>query len=66
MLKEADERETNKMEVTTPTGNFRSGGLVGNQSKLDVDGSGDITGKDLAALRAGHRGRAAKSSMEKS
>ena len=47
-------------------GRKSGGGIVGNQSKLDVDGSGDITGKDLAALRAGHRGRAAKSSMEKS
>jgi len=42
------------------------GGLVGNQRKLDVDGSGDITRKDLAAVRAGHRGRAAKNSSEKS
>lgn len=32
-------------------------GLVGNQHKLDVDGDGDISGDDLAKLRAKNEGK---------
>lgn len=38
----------------------KSEGLVGNQHKLDVDGDGDISGDDLAKLRAKNEGKKKK------